>query len=204
MSETKPPLQPAEAPDPDRLTMGVKEREDVNLRSAKVLSGPFATNAIALLGFTRSTEGVFDLDKLVKAMTPKAERVENGDMGEVEASIASQAMVFNRQFADLVRRLAANYCGQNFEAGECSFKMAYRAQNQLRMPLETLSTIKNPDTIIAKQVSIAHSPHQATTIDQLLQQLVSMQHYQGTNVVRLIVKSHQIQNRLTATLALVK
>ena len=39
MSETKPPLQPAEAPDPDRLTIGVKEREDVNVRLVKVLSG---------------------------------------------------------------------------------------------------------------------------------------------------------------------
>jgi hypothetical protein len=160
MSETKPPPQPAEAPDPDRLTIGVQEGEDVNLRSAKFLSGPHATNAIALNRFARSTTGAVDLDKLVEAMTANAERVKNGEMRDVEAILVSQATVLNGLFADLVRRSAVNFSGNYFEAGERYLKMAYKAQNQCRMTIETLGTIKSPPAIIAKQANITHGPQQ--------------------------------------------
>lgn len=160
MSESKQPPQPAEAPDPDRLTIAVQEGEDVNLRSAKVLSGPFATNAMALNRFARGSTGTVDLDKLVEVMTANAERVKTGDMRDVEAILVSQATVLNGLFTDLVRRSAANYSGNYFEAGERYLKMAYKAQNQCRMTLETLSTIKNPPTIIARQANIAHGPQQ--------------------------------------------
>jgi hypothetical protein len=35
-----------------------------------------------------------------------------------------------------------------------------KAQNQCRMTLETLSTIKNPPVVYAKQANIAHGPQQ--------------------------------------------
>jgi hypothetical protein len=38
--------------------------------------------------------------------------------------------------------------------------MAMKAQNQCRMTLETLSTIKNPPVVYAKQANIAHGPQQ--------------------------------------------
>ncbi len=160
MTETKPPPQPTVPPDPDRLTIGVREGDDVNLRSAEILSGPFATNAMALSRFARGSTGTVDLDKLVEAMTANAERVKNGDMRDVEAILVSQATVLNGLFADLVRRSSVNYSGQYFEAGERYLKMAYKAQNQCRMTLETLSAIKNPPIVIAKQANIAHGPQQ--------------------------------------------
>lgn len=39
-------------------------------------------------------------------------------------------------------------------------RLALRAQNQARMTLETLSNIKNPPVIYAKQANIAHGPQQ--------------------------------------------
>lgn len=166
MSETELPPKPTKAPDPDRLTIGVQEGDDVNLRTAKVLCGPFATNAIALNRFARGTIGAVDLDKLVEAMTANAERVKNGDLRDIEAMLVSQATVLNGLFADLVRRSAANYSGQYFEAGERYLKMAYKAQNQCRMTLDTLSTIKNPPVLYAKQANIANGPQQVNNLLQ--------------------------------------
>jgi hypothetical protein len=160
MTETKPPPQPAVPPDPDRLTIGVREGDDVNLRSAEILSGPFATNAMALNRFARGSTGLVDLDKLVEVMTANAQRVKNGDMRDVEAILVSQATVLNSLFAELVRRSSVNFSGQYFDAGERYLKMAYKAQNQCRMTLETLSTIKNPPVVYAKQANIAHGPQQ--------------------------------------------
>jgi len=64
MTKTVQPPKPTEPANPDRLSIGVSETDDFNLRAAVVLSGPFATNAIALNKFARGTTGEVDLDKL--------------------------------------------------------------------------------------------------------------------------------------------
>jgi hypothetical protein len=125
-----------------------------------VLSGPFATNATALNRFTRGTIGEVSLDKMVEAMTASAKRVRDGDMRDVEAMLVSQATVINGLFADLVRRSSINLNSSYLDAGERFLKLAYKAQKQCRMTLETLSTIKNPPVVYAKQANIAHGPQQ--------------------------------------------
>lgn len=72
----------------------------------------------------------------------------------------SQATVLNGLFSDLVRRSSVNLGGNYFEAGERYLKLAYKAQNQRRMTLEALSTVKNPPVAYAKQANIAHAPRQ--------------------------------------------
>ncbi|WP_421695013.1 hypothetical protein [Aestuariivirga sp.] len=160
MSQTKSPPKPSEPVKTDTLTIGVREGDDVDLRSAEVLSGPFATNAMALNRFARGTTGDVSLDKLVEAMTANADRVKKGDMRDVEAILVSQATVLNGLFADLLRRSSINFGGSYFDAGERYLKLAFKAQNQARMTLETLSTVKNPPVIYAKQANIANGPQQ--------------------------------------------
>jgi len=43
---------------------------------------------------------------------------------------------------------------------EVHMRLALEAQNQCRMTLETLATIKNPPTVFARQANIAHRPQQ--------------------------------------------
>jgi hypothetical protein len=43
---------------------------------------------------------------------------------------------------------------------EIYLRLALKAQNQCRMTLETLATIKNPPAVFAKQANIAHGPQQ--------------------------------------------
>jgi hypothetical protein len=160
MQKTKPPPMPSEPAKTVTLTIGVREGDDLNLRAAEVLSGPFATNAMALNRFTRGTIGEVSLDKLVEAMTASAKRVKDGDMRDVEAMLVSQATVLNGLFADLLRRSSINLNNSYLDAGERFLKLAYKAQNQCRMTLETLSTIKNPPVVYAKQANIAHGPQQ--------------------------------------------
>ena len=74
--------------------------------------------------------------------------------------LMSQAIVLNGMFADLTNRSATNRAGGYFDASQAYLKMAFKAQNQARMTLETLSTIKNPPVVYAKQANIAHGPQQ--------------------------------------------
>ena len=93
-------------------------------------------------------------------MTESANKVKANDMSDVEAMLVSQAMVLNGMFADLTNRFAMNRTGGYFDASQAYLKMAFKAQNQARMTLETLSNIKNPPVVYAKQANIAHGPQQ--------------------------------------------
>ena len=62
-------------------------------------------------------------------------------------------------FGELSRRSALNL-GEYLEASEKYLRMALKAQNQCRMTLETLSNIKNPPVVYAKQANIANGPQQ--------------------------------------------
>jgi hypothetical protein len=160
MTKNENTPQPSKPVKTDSVTLTMHEGEDAELRAAEAMSGPFISNAFAFNKFTRGTVGDVSLDKLVIAMAASAERVKSGDMRDVEAILVSQATVLNGLFADLVRRSSVNLGSNYFEAGERYLKLAYKAQNQCRMALETLSTIKNPPVVYAKQANIAHGPQQ--------------------------------------------
>jgi hypothetical protein len=63
-----------------------------------------------------------------------------------------------------------------FEAAQRYFTMAMKAQNQCRMTLETLSAIKNPPVIYARQANIA------TGLQQVNNGLASPSHASETQI----------------------
>lgn len=149
------------APNPDAVQISIDPGEDPNVKAAKVLTGPYVTSAYALKLFAKGTTGDLTLPGIITALREASTRVHKDDMSDVEAMLTSQAMVLNAIFGDLSRRSALNLGnGTYFEAGERYFKMAMKAQNQCRMTLETLSAIKNPPVVYAKQANIAHGPQQ--------------------------------------------
>lgn len=82
-----------------------------------------------------------------------------------ERMLLSQAHALDVMFANLGRR-AASHIGQNMlPAMEAYMRLALRAQNQCRMTLETLATIKNPPVVFAKQANIAHGHQQVNNGD---------------------------------------
>jgi hypothetical protein len=80
-------------------------------------------------------------------------------MKDVEGTLTSQAATLNLMFGELNRRAYMNM-GEYLDASERYLRLALKAQNQCRMTLETLSNIKNPPVIYAKQANIANGPQQ--------------------------------------------
>ncbi len=95
----------------------------------------------------------------VDFLSEVTKRVKSNDMSDVEASLVCQATTLNSMFCELSRR-AANNMGEYIEASERYLRMALKAQNQCRMTLETLSNIKNPPVVYAKQANISNGPQQ--------------------------------------------
>lgn len=156
----QPSSKPASPAKPNQLKVYLKEGDDPGLAEAQALTGPCVSNAIAFSMFMAGVYGEQDLMKLVEAMTEAGKKVKANDLSDAETMLMSQAMVLNGMFADLANRSASNRSAGYFDASQAYLKMAFRAQNQARMTLETLSTIKNPPVVYAKQANIAHGPQQ--------------------------------------------
>lgn len=77
-----------------------------------------------------------------------------------ERMLLSQAHALDVMFANLGRRAASNIGRNMLSVMEAYMRLALRAQNQCRMTLETLATIKNPPVVFAKQANIAHGHQQ--------------------------------------------
>ena len=158
---TKSPSKKKASNSSDTVKVYLNEGDDPELKSAEAMIGPYVSNAYSFGHFMKGTIGDPKLDKLVTALMESAKRVKENDMRDVEALLVTQATVLNGMFADLTRRSAVNMASQyRFESAERYLKLAFKAQNQCRMTLETLSTIKNPPVVYARQANIANGPQQ--------------------------------------------
>ena len=136
------------------------EGEDPQIASARMLIGPHITNANVAAFFSKGLFGeMLPIAPLVTAFAEGGKRVNANDMQDVEATLMSQATALNVMFGELSRRASANM-GEYLQTSELYLRMAFKAQNQCRMTLETLSNIKNPPVIYAKQANIANGPQQ--------------------------------------------
>lgn len=101
---------------------------------------------------------------LMCAMDELAEqsaKVKGGDMSRPEEMLLAQAHALDALFANLARRAHGNMGQGNFlHAAETYLRLALRAQNQCRATLETLSAIKNPPVVFAKQMNVSNGPQQ--------------------------------------------
>ncbi len=131
-------------------------------RSAQVLAelamDP-SFNAAAVMASYGKPLGVADdnLEVLFDALAEGVQDVWAGDMKRAEAMLFGQAHALQAIFMTLARR--ANR--QDYLAHlEAYMRMALKAQNQCRLTLETLATIKNPPVVYARQANINNGGQQ--------------------------------------------
>lgn len=87
----------------------------------------------------------------------QSEAVHKGDLSRAESMLMAQATALQSIFARLVER---GMDGLTLPTFEINMRMALRAQNQCRATLETLSAIKNPPVVFAKQANVTTGPQQ--------------------------------------------
>jgi hypothetical protein len=102
--------------------------------------------------YLKATFSEQHLGSLVESLTDATAKVKGGDLSGCEAMLYGQAQALQDVFVTLARR-AANQT--QLTQWDAALRMALRAQNQCRMTLETLATIKNPPMIFAKQANFA-------------------------------------------------
>lgn len=113
--------------------------------------------ALVVDAYGKKVWGELDLQAIHDELSDKVRLVFSGDTRAAESLLISQAKALDAMFSALsCRALAQDY----LEQFDTNLRLALKAQNQCRMTLETLATIKNPPVIFAKQANIAHGHQQ--------------------------------------------
>jgi hypothetical protein len=116
---------------------------------------PETLHAAMLSGHLRGSLKDAGINEVLVSMKAHTARVNTGDMTSVESLLMSQALSLNSLFVGLHDKSNANSAAGYLQASEAYMRLALKAQAQSRATLETLSAIKNPPVVYAKQANFA-------------------------------------------------
>lgn len=126
-------------------------------RLAKAVLAPSVTAAVLLTDYTAHIVGEQDVGALMDSLNGGIKDMWAGDMKRPEAMLYAQAHSLQAIFVTLARRATKQEYMKQWEG---YLRMALKAQNQCRMTLETLATIKNPPVVFARQANINNGGQQ--------------------------------------------
>ncbi len=143
----KKEARPAAAPDSEK-----------SQAMAKMALRPSVNAAVVMVSYGKPL-GIAedDIAALMDRLGEDVQDVWAGDMKRAEAMLFGQAHALQAIFMNLARRATTQEYLKQWEA---YLRMALKAQNQCRMTLETLATIKNPPVVIARQANINNGGQQ--------------------------------------------
>lgn len=154
-----PPQSPPEDANSQQMEIVPREGEDMQAAATRVLIGPLASARLALELSEKQSGGRLPLAAFADALVKAAKLVKSGNMDDVEATLVNQATALNVMFGEL-GSVAISNMDKHPETADRLFRMALKAQNQCRMTLETLSNMKNPPVIYARQANISNGAQQ--------------------------------------------
>ena len=120
---------------------------------------PTAQAAVTVMEY-RGRE--ISIETLAEDLRKECELASNGDFVRTEALLLAQAHTLDAIFHNLARNAAhSEYLNQL----EANLRLALKAQSQCRATLETLTAIKNPESVaFVRQTNIAQGPQQVNNI----------------------------------------
>ncbi len=127
--------------------------EDPDEAVAKILTMP----EVGAAGTIRGLNDIHDVNALTKILSKQTADVVGGNMTRPESMLLSQAHTLDALFNSLVMKGLNQSHMPHYES---FLRLAYKAQSQCRSTLQTLSDIKNPSVVYAKQANITNGNQQ--------------------------------------------
>jgi len=155
--KSKEPAKPhkAHVADAEKDAAPEEKRTTQNINSPEAIQHIIAmpeSNAALVMESCNIFGDQFDRALMRNELRAQIEVVKAGDMSQVEGMLLAQAVGLEAMFVNLARQA---FKQTQLSAMEGLMRMALRAQNQSRMTLETLSAVKNPPVVYAKQANFA-------------------------------------------------
>ena len=127
--------------------------EDLDEVVAKILTMP----EVGAAGTIRGLNDIHDVNALTKILSKQTADVIGGNMTRPESMLLSQAHTLDALFNSLVMKGLNQSHMPHYDS---FLRLAYKAQAQCRSTLQTLSDIKNPSVVYAKQANINNGNQQ--------------------------------------------
>ncbi len=127
--------------------------EDPDEAVAKILTMP----EVGAAGTIRGLNDIHDVNALTKILSQQTADVVGGNMTRPESMLLSQAHTLDALFNSLVMKGLGQTHMPHYEA---FMRLAFKAQSQCRSTLQSLSDIKNPSVVYAKQANINNGNQQ--------------------------------------------
>jgi hypothetical protein len=131
----------------------VREGEPVDESYARTLTKPAIQAAVTIQLWQGN---ITDVNEIAKELAKQVSEVNKGNLERPEAMLLAQAHTLDELFNNLARKAHKQTQLPQYET---MLRLALKAQTQCRATLETLSNIKNPPVVYAKQANFA-SGHQ--------------------------------------------
>jgi hypothetical protein len=139
------------------LARGKTDDETGRNYAALLTSPEFAAYRIERAIQPASLADEIDLPGLLATLRDHASAVNDGDLSRTEAMLINQADALQSLFVNLTERsLRQEYLVH----AEGFMRLALKAQSQCRATLETLSNVKNPPVVYARQANVTTGPQQ--------------------------------------------
>ena len=133
------------------------EAQGKALIAHEIIRSPSIQNAIGMHAWGKFA-GEADLSELVRDLQVRTEKVQGGDLRQLEAMLFGQAMVLQTAFTNLSRRASSAEYLKQFSV---YMGLALKAQAQARSTLEALAEIRNPRPVMfAKQANVTSGNQQ--------------------------------------------
>lgn len=120
---------------------------------AEIAIHPAALGLGTVQHFTRHSMGEQDATALFEALIDQTNAGKNGDLSQVRAMLAGQAISLNAIFTELARRAACNM-GEYMQATQLYMRLALKAQAQCRSTIEALDRLTNGHVQTVKHVHV--------------------------------------------------
>ena len=135
------------------VIVDARKDEDQDEAFAKTLIRPEVQASLTI----QKLHPINDVNALTKILSQHTADVIGGNMTRAEAMLLSQAHTLDELFNSLVMKGLDQTHMPHYES---FLRLAYKAQSQCRSTLQTLSDIKNPSVVYAKQANITNGNQQ--------------------------------------------
>jgi hypothetical protein len=98
-----------------------------------------------------------DVPTLIETLRTQGQAVNNHDLAQAEAMLLNQATALQSLFARLTEKA---FSAKHISQFNDFMRVALRAQNQCRATIESLSALKNPPIVYARQANVTNGPQQ--------------------------------------------
>lgn len=135
------------------MNMKRKRTEKNKCKKITLATEPMALGALTIHNYSKHYKN--DVGDLVDSLAKYSNDAKKGNFESLESMLMIQAHTLNSIFNTLAVKASENVSSSQFEV---YLRLAFKAQNQCRVTIETLSHLKNPPSVaFVQQANIGYN-----------------------------------------------